>query len=238
MDNKTIQTVGIFSLPTRLISPQSSEVAQEIFEKTINQTNLDLILAPEYLYGNKIFSSEEKESIIEKYKNISKNHQNIIIPGTIIWKDKKNMYNTAMVFNNGKKILEYDKQSDHIESKIAEKYNLNYETRKDAQQPIFNIENYLIGLEICREHGMDKLPKYMNKNNIEDIDMQIVIGSGMNLRTNNLASKKGLGILVDGGHSETLSPSPNSGIYSIKNKKYLKDYTVHKYINAHNITKW
>lgn len=216
----SIKSLDIYKANTALGVDTSSKFKIG-FKNIFSDTN-SLFIAPEYYYGHKIHSNDELKRIIDDFSSISDIYDSTIIPGTVVWQDGVNMYNTALVFSNGSLICQYDKQSDNFESNFAKKNGLIYSSRSDANNPVFNLGSKSIGLEICREHGHGKLKKYLSQNNLPLVDMHIILSNGISLKNSNFASEDGLIIQADGANEGFFSPSAN--VFDVRGGRFLNPY--------------
>lgn len=205
--------LSAFKFPLDLASDNNIK-HQKAFLDYCSLTNKtdDIILAPEGLYStSKPMTPEEIDEFVALFTPLSKGK--VIIPGTVLRTDGENLYNTAYVFADGKLIHTYNKETETNESSV---YKMPYETGNNSSST-FEWKGKRFGLEICRDHGMGRLKKYLGKSKEEEVDYQIILANNSSFSPRNLAIKEdGLAILVDG-----MSDNPSVSVTNKKNSKLL-----------------
>ncbi len=157
--------------------------------------NPDVILAPEFfLYsGGRPAAEEKKHEIIQRIADIAGDGKRLIIPGTLIWQRQGKARNTALIIA-GDEIMEYHKTTDGGTGYIASARKMKpvYGNEKGK---IFNWGGLDVGLELCSDHWNDLL-----KSRRRSLDIQAVIGCGMDFQDTHSAVRQGGYALNCDGH--------------------------------------
>ncbi len=105
-------TAGILAKDTPNGLDQTN-IVSEIAE-AINKYNLDIILGPEWMLMPKerFYSKEEKDSLITKLIETTKDKDTLVMPGSMMWFDGSYFYNTTPVISKGNLLGEYYKHID------------------------------------------------------------------------------------------------------------------------------
>lgn len=135
----------------------------------VNKYDLKIFLGPEWLLlpRYRLYSKGEKEEIICKLADETKDTGALILPGTIMWEDDKFYYNTAPIISGGKVLGEVHKYTNGYSSDRAEIRDCKKEPfitkgkKKPRRKPIkrikeeniFQWNDYKIGMEICSDEG-------------------------------------------------------------------------------------
>lgn len=188
----------------------------------------DIYVAPEYLFtSEQPITAEKKDELLKPFLEASTNNK-LIIPGTIAWTpNNKEWYNTLYAFSNGEIVHEYHKETTNEEQALYP--SMSYQTPEN-QSSIFNWNNLRIGTEICRDHGMGRLKKHLQKKSQQPVDLQLVLANNMTFSPQQFAVKdNGLVMLIDGneqGPSNSITDSKNIKLYSPH--KETKDYEIYE----------
>lgn len=166
------------------------------------KSNPDIILAPEFIFYPQVpYSKEEKEIIEKKLAEYSDNR--LIIPGTIIWREKCRIYNTAPVIHD-RNITEYHKKKDGGTEDIARFHGCEAEYGTENGK-IFRWKSLDIGLEVCADHYSGLLKSRKKK-----VGIHIIIGCGAMINGNKqVAKNKGHVLLCDGCYSNKAAFNDN-----------------------------
>lgn len=168
-----------------------------------NKHNPDIVLGPEWLfYSGTPYTREEKEDITLKIiENTSK--EILILPGTFIWTEEDNLYNSVPIIFNKKIIGEYFKHEEGGEREIANEHECEFKEGEESGK-VFNWKGLSIGLEICADHAMHSLKDAGAK----DLDLQIILGCGMKINEKNTVIKeKGYALCCDGNKKHPIYKS-------------------------------
>lgn len=142
---------------------------------SVNNENLDLIVAPEwYFYPGKPYNRKEKDNIVNELARECCN-SSLILPGTFIWTEGNKLYNSVPIIANGKYHFDYHKKSDGGTSNIAADHGKEMQAGNDDKFIFSKWMGLEIGMEICSDHGL------LYNSGIENLDMQILIACGMPL---------------------------------------------------------
>jgi hypothetical protein len=199
--------LGIMAISTSIDGIDTDSIFKEI-ETAVKSKKYNIIVAPEYTFLSQKgpFSKQELESYFDRLKELSK-EGTLIIPGTFVWYQNKNMYNSCFIFYNGKVVHRYDKNHSTHEKDIARKFDLNFEERfslgtlreDGITEGIFNVGNLGFGIEICTDVGI------LRRTNYECLDAIFLVSRGCIIENLNYAmhavKKRGYGIIADGYHN-------------------------------------
>lgn len=123
----------------------------------------EIIVGPDYALSyyneNGKIKFSMREEIISKLEKISKNFpKTVIIPGTSPFAlNDFEMGHSAMAFQNGKKINEFRKETCVGDQEIAEENGMNY-VGGNSDNNFFYINDKKIAVEICSDHGKQRVP--------------------------------------------------------------------------------
>lgn len=179
----------------------------EKIEEAISRHSPDLIVAPEYFMNNErsIYTRAEKEGLVQRIADISGDR--LVVPGTILWQEGREMRNTVVAVNEGKVIAEHDKSVDGGDTFIAQTHGISM-AYGGYDACVFEWNGHSIGLEICIEHGLELL-----KGNKGNVDLQIVASCGGCLMENSFAIKNnGYAICCDGKRPHSSKVMRRSGL--------------------------
>lgn len=193
----------------------------DLMIRLINEYNVDLFLAPEWVFlpGNRIYRREEKERIVEDIARRTSQRRTLVFPGTFMWEDRKKVRNSTPVISEGRVIKEYCKHLDGGTRDIAEHYNLEARLGKERGTS-FKWNGLDVGLEICADHGELKI-----NGKIPELDLQVVLACGMSLYEWNLKLKEGgHAVLCDGSKPcSKVRKKENGSIVELSHAKQLKE---------------
>lgn len=82
----------------------------------------------------------------------------LIVPGTLPKLRKRVMTIVAPVYINGKKIAEFEKETDINESELAKSQGLTYKRGKSEFNKLY-FQGRKIAVEICSDHGKQRIDK-------------------------------------------------------------------------------
>jgi len=145
-----------------LVSHLSHEGPDSLLEKM--QSGLsglkampDVVCGPDYglasHYNRKPVNQQERQYLLGRIKELSKQFPHTqIIPGTMPWIDKTQMYQSAPVYKSGKLQHEFFKERDCGEANLAESVGKKY-FRGKSDDNVFKIDGKKICYEICGDHG-------------------------------------------------------------------------------------
>jgi hypothetical protein len=165
---------------------------RKLLEKTLEKTDLDLVLGPDYglcFYdedGKIQFDSEDQT--LDQLAEISSEFPNVVfIPGSFPRKRERFMVHASPVFLNGELLKDFYKRTCVGEDLTAKDYGLEY-------KGITNLPNFLIHKgkkifgSVCSDHGLLKVP--------EDTFLELVLAydkfAGFHPRLNDLTPRYGL----------------------------------------------
>lgn len=196
--------VGMISEHTSSMGTKSSGRLEKIIT-SVNRQGLDILVAPEwYFYNGKPLRKKQKEDIVEEIK-AGCDRKALILPGTFIWTEDDELYNTLPIIANGKYYRDYHKSSDGGTTSISRKHKKFY-FFGDSRGVVFEEWRSLkIGLEICADHGGLAL----NKNT--GLHMQILIACGITLFDDSMAIRKGGIAFCCDGSSRMMQARKNLG---------------------------
>ncbi|MGV8162678.1 MAG: nitrilase-related carbon-nitrogen hydrolase [Candidatus Nanoarchaeia archaeon] len=202
------------------ITPKSEDLQkhQQDFLDLCKTKNADIYIAPEYLFASQQpMTVEKKEELLKPFLEASKGNK-LIIPGTIAWTpNNKEWYNTLYALSNGKVIHEYHKETTNEEATLYP--SMTYQTPENHSS-VFEWNNYKIGTEICRDHGMGRLKKHLQKTTQLPVDLQLVLANNTTFSPSQFAVQdKGLVLLVDGNAQQ-----PSNSLTDSKNTKLYEPY--------------
>ncbi|MCB9554784.1 MAG: hypothetical protein H6707_01690 [Deltaproteobacteria bacterium] len=171
--------------------------------------NLDVLIAPEWLFVKEIagkvsmLSIAETNAVLDTLAAKTKGRDTLVVPGTIAVSDGTHYFNRLPVLHNGEQLLTYDKQSDGGDDAFARKNGLSW--RAGERRGVFRWRGMNVGVEICADHSSAKL-KYALRGK-ETVDMHILISSGLGRYNPSVATTDGLFLQCDGyyPHQEVLS---------------------------------
>lgn len=202
----------------------------------VNVYELDIFLGPEWLFlpkksEKRLYSESEKDEILGEIAEKTKDTESLIIPGSIMWEDKKFYYNAAPLISEGMIIGEAYKDGDGGTSGIARKSGKKQfrpwtpKTEEDlldrTKDGIFKWREYDVGVEICCDHG------HIRKLKVYDLDLYFLVSCGQDIMKGSLPIRQGGYALCSEGSRKV------SQVYQRKNVKKFE----HKYIEPENKTK-
>lgn len=184
--------VGIIGVHTSA-SGSNIGLIESLILDAASSNKYHVVVAPEYsfLSKNGPISEVTKDKYVEVFRKASEGGK-FIIPGTFVWKQDGNMFNTAYVFYDGKVLFNYNKNIDGGELSIANKHSL---TPIYGRSPgIFNWVNLKVGIEICADSGV------LSDGGILDRDLVFLISSGNAAIFESMQSVRlgGYGVLAEG----------------------------------------
>ncbi len=188
----------------------------------------DIIITPEYTFTRYLpFSVIEKKSISNTIKEAT-NGDNGLISTSFLWQDDDNLYNSTILYSNGEEIFEYFKETSYNESFLAERLDKNYFTGN--KQGLAEWNGKKVGVEICRDHGLGRLKRYLDNFSDEDnVDIHLVPAKGLSC---NPANNKGeIFLLNDGGSSHNNNP----GSILLKDNEWVNPEEKNKYGSVYKI---
>lgn len=166
----------------------------------INKNSLDVFLGPEWLFvpHNRLYSRQEKEEIITKISEATKEKDTLIIPGSIMWYDKVSFYNTAPVISGGKLLGEYNKRLDGGTTELAAQRNWIFGSAELGNKDgIYQWRKYRVGVEICADHGL--LKKSLVEQKQPMLDLYLLSSCGILIYASTLPIRDGgYGLCSDG----------------------------------------
>lgn len=178
----------------------------EMVAKSLDKDNLDIFLAPEYLFRglDNIYRTQDYTKNLFQLQKISKNHKNtLMFPGTILWTDDKRLNNDAWAFDSGEMVFSYAKKKPAINEMILiNKHNLIMNNDEDVLPLNWNNKN--IGVEICLDHSFINDNCLLKYSGVKNLDMQILLSCGIRTSTESLIIKNnGIFMRTDGFYNES-----------------------------------
>ena len=169
---KTTMPVGI--LTTKTVEGADQEGLVERIGEHISKHNLNIFVGPEFLFmpKDRLYSKQEKDAIIQRLAEFTKDKEILLIPGTIMWEDEESFYNTAPVIANGKILGEYHKQTDGHSIKHAKKRGVTKEYHMGDRFGMYDWGDLKVGVEVCADYGN------LRAEQPEGIDLYIIPSAG------------------------------------------------------------
>jgi len=185
-----------------------------------------LLVGPDYALAElgAVNSKENAQIILEELRNLSLEFPELtIVPGTMpVQVSETEMTHSAYVLNNGNYKI-FDKQTDHGEAKLAEKFGLRYRRAK-GQQNLFYIGDKKAWLHICGDRGRKP------ESRCEDSDIEIILAhdtnAGFHMGAGNPKNSRYI-VLADSHHpkAEVLNYSPSAPQFLKKQNSYENNNT-------------
>jgi predicted amidohydrolase len=190
-----------------------------------NIGKFDVIMTPEYVFNrNQPYTVTEKEEVSEQIRTATVG-DNGLVATTFLWQDDANLYNSCVLFSNGEIIFDYLKETDFCEGDIAKAIGKQYVTGN--RQGFAQWNGHKVGVEICRDHGLGRLGRYLRNFSDEDsVDIHLVPAKGVSCHTDNIQSD--LFLLNDGG-----TPHDNKAGSMLLQKKQFIPSVKTKYGSAY-----
>jgi hypothetical protein len=169
-DSQNPIRVGIVAAYTSFRGSDMVSILNSVLEASSSK-KYDIVVAPEYSFSPEegLISEEGKDVYVETFRKASENGT-MIIPGTFVWQNGNEMFNTAYVFYDGKVIHRYDKMRDAFEGGIAERNNLVLSLGQELG--VFQWAGLNVGIEICADAGI------LGASGIKDRDLVFLISCG------------------------------------------------------------
>lgn len=171
---------------------------ESVLEKILVGISMaDIIISPEYSFSSPSFITEcKKEEILQRLR---KHVRGKLILAPFLWKKSGNLYNSCSIVSE-KGEQDYFKETTDTEENLAQNQCLEY-VKGNNQLP-FYWENQIIGLEICRDHGMGRLKRNLHLSQRYDVPLQMVLSRGASyVPSNDVTSRGGYFVLCDGSPS-------------------------------------
>jgi|TARA_B100001971_G_C18079092_1_gene477281 hypothetical protein len=167
--------VGLYAVETSNGFDQDGLV--ERIASIVNGNNLDVFLALEWLFvpKDRLYKEPEKEDIVHRLAELTADSGALVIPGTMLWEDRRYIYNTAHVISGGE-VSEYHKFSDGGSIRMSRERGCQKRLRKQKRKKRFNWNSLDIGLEICSEGGF----LFRNLNQLPDMYLFTACGRELN----------------------------------------------------------
>ncbi len=161
--------------------------------------NKSLFVAPEYLFKNmsakeddsgryyiedRYYSHEQKKQYQEILKDLSKDTDMILAPGTICWGKSKQYRNMIYFFHQGEIIHKYKKMNPHAldydyPSESPDNVDKSLFKKGESNTNTFNVNNMDIGVEVCLDTVMDQLASDLGGNPNKKLNIHLVVADGV-----------------------------------------------------------
>lgn len=222
---------GIIARNTGSDNLSQEGLLEEIIE-SIHKYNLDIFLGPEWLFlpKDRIYTKEEKETIISRLADTSKGRNTLIIPGSIMWFDENIFYNSSPIIAEGRVLGEYYKHLDCGSSFRA--YRRGYTDKEYFRGNGFERHKWgglNISLEICADRG--ELARFLKTRPDEPLlDLYFLVSCGPYLPKDIPVKNLGYGLCSNGDNlkTEVLKREDIDKEYNLKvihSKNNIIDYT-------------
>ena len=213
--------------------PKSSQIKeyQDKFIEMCKTVKGDIYAGPEYLFApQKPYTEQQKNQILQRFKDISEGK--LIMPGTIAWTpDNQHWMNTLYAIADGEIIHQYSKETDSTDSHFYKDFKYGTVKEQKNTKNVFDWRDLKIGTEICRDHGHGRLKKYMEKNAINSVDMQVILANNGTLSKKQFGIRdSGLVMLVDGTDEQTITTLTNKQNNIIYKSDQNQNYEIHEVV--------
>ncbi|MBM3199305.1 hypothetical protein FJZ53_00085 [Candidatus Woesearchaeota archaeon] len=172
----------------------------DLIGKHISKHNLDIFLGPEWLFlpEKGLYTKKEKDDLVSKLVNTTKDRDTFSVPGTIMWHDNSFFYNSAPIITNGTLLDEYFKRTDGGSINLADERACPVKKyRKGQKRGVYKWRGYTIGVEICADHG--HLKEEITNEKLPPLDIYLLSSCGMTLGSYSTPlDKNGYALYSDG----------------------------------------
>lgn len=180
--------------------PDGSDIAYFMLAIEESVSDYDVIVAPEAAFSTKpVLPKEGKDRLVERIRGASEGSSTLVLPGTFLWKDNGQLYNSSPIVSDGRVLKEYFKETtDRQDQYVADTEGLVHITGNNQGGADWNGIN--VGVEICRDHGMGRLKRWIENFGMrKPVDLHVVLSRGIYYHPpHDMSGEQGSFVLCDG----------------------------------------